>query len=152
MTLFWYFRFRVRERYQGFVGIVVVVFGRRNSPSSFIHSGQSFLGQKYIHSFICTSTCFPSVCAPEPSQPRVPALAESSLLPLLTSSASDIPDLCRVPSCYLDLKESFSKACAITLPHQCYDCPIDLLSGTAPKDCLYSLSFPSRGMRLVRSS
>ncbi|XP_056144376.1 uncharacterized protein zgc:153292 [Lampris incognitus] len=45
----------------------------------------------------------------------------------------EFPDLSRVPVCYHDLKEVFSKARAISLPlHQAYDCAIDLLPGTSP--------------------
>ena len=57
---------------------------------------------------------------------------------------SDFPDLSRVPSCYLDLKEVFNKTRATSLPpHRPYDCAIDLLPGSSPpRGRLYSLSSP----------
>lgn len=49
------------------------------------------------------------------------------------SLETDFPDISKVPSCYLDLKEVFNKARATSLPpHRPYDCTIDLLPGTTP--------------------
>lgn len=61
-------------------------------------------------------------------------------------SLSDFPDLSKVPTCYHDLKEVFSKSRATSLPpHRQYDCAIDLVSGsTIPKGRLYSLSVPEK--------
>lgn len=50
-----------------------------------------------------------------------------------TSTLKDDLDLSKIPQCYHDLKDVFSKACATSLPpHQTYDFAIDLLLGTAP--------------------
>uniref|UniRef100_A0A8D0CYT6 Gypsy retrotransposon integrase-like protein 1 n=1 Tax=Sander lucioperca TaxID=283035 RepID=A0A8D0CYT6_SANLU len=59
-------------------------------------------------------------------------------------SEPNLPDLSSVPSCYKDLGEVFNKSRATALPpHRTYDCPIDLLPGSAPpKGRLYSLSSP----------
>uniref|UniRef100_A0A8C9ZTG8 Gypsy retrotransposon integrase-like protein 1 n=1 Tax=Sander lucioperca TaxID=283035 RepID=A0A8C9ZTG8_SANLU len=56
----------------------------------------------------------------------------------------NLPDLSSVPSCYKNLGEVFNKSRATALPpHRTYDCPIDLLPGSAPpKGLLYSLSSP----------
>lgn len=53
----------------------------------------------------------------------------------------EFPDPSTVPSCYLDLKQVFSKARATSLtPHRPYDCFIELLPGTSPpRGHLYSL-------------
>lgn len=60
--------------------------------------------------------------------------------------AADSPDLSRVPSEYMDLKEVFNKGRATSLPpHRPYDCAINLLPGTfPPRGRLYSLSGPER--------
>uniref|UniRef100_A0A8C6P718 CCHC-type domain-containing protein n=1 Tax=Nothobranchius furzeri TaxID=105023 RepID=A0A8C6P718_NOTFU len=70
----------------------------------------------------------------------------SQVLGVLPDCDSDFPDLSRVPSCYHDLKEVFSKSRATSLPpHRPYDCAIDLLPGTTPpKGRLYPLSLPER--------
>ena len=47
----------------------------------------------------------------------------------LSDYFSDYPDLSKVPTCYHDLKEVFSKARA-SAPHRPYDCAIDLLPGS----------------------
>lgn len=53
----------------------------------------------------------------------------------------DFPDLSKVPSVYLDLKEVFNKSWATSLPPHCpYDYTIDLLPGTmSPRGRLHSL-------------
>ncbi|KAK5925542.1 hypothetical protein CgunFtcFv8_018057 [Champsocephalus gunnari] len=58
----------------------------------------------------------------------------------------DFPDKSKVPSCYWDLKEVFSKARATALPpHRPNDCAINLVPGSPiPKGRLYSLSGPER--------
>ncbi|XP_070406069.1 uncharacterized protein [Nothobranchius furzeri] len=70
----------------------------------------------------------------------------SQVVGVLPGCDSDFPDLSRVPSCYHDLKEVFSKSWAASLPpHRPYDCAIDLLPGTTPpKGRLYPLSLPER--------
>lgn len=61
-----------------------------------------------------------------------------------TEFSEEYQNLSSVPSCYLDLKQVFSKTKATTLPpHRSYDCAIDLLPGTtSPRGQLYSLSGP----------
>ncbi|KAI3365291.1 hypothetical protein L3Q82_010387, partial [Scortum barcoo] len=63
-----------------------------------------------------------------------------------TVTSSDYPDLSKVPFCYHDLKEVFSKVKATSLPHHReWDCAIDLLPGAPiPKARLYSISGPER--------
>ncbi len=62
------------------------------------------------------------------------------------ATTSDTLDLARVPPCYHDLKEVFSKSKATSLPpHRPYDCPIDLIPGAPiPKGRLYSISGPEK--------
>ncbi|KAI3353004.1 hypothetical protein L3Q82_019583 [Scortum barcoo] len=59
---------------------------------------------------------------------------------------SDYPDLSKVPPCYHDLKEVFSKSRANSLPpHRDSDCTINLIPGVPiPKARLYSISSPER--------
>lgn len=85
------------------------------------------------------SDCPDSSVSPLPATPESPVSS-----PLLPSLDSDFPDLSKVPSCYLDLKEVFNKSRATALPpHRPYDCCIDLLPGTMPpRGRLYSLSAP----------
>ena len=109
----------------------------------------------------CSSKCFHSRPAggsegvvPSPSLGGVsmapvstPIDPEPSVLPAVNPEVTvteRVPDLSSVPSCYMDLGEVFNKSRATALPpHRPYDCPIDLLPGTAPpKGRLYSLSSP----------
>lgn len=56
----------------------------------------------------------------------------------------EFPDLSKVPACYHDIKEVFSKTRATSLsPHRLHDRAIDLLPSTSPpKGNLYCLSVP----------
>ncbi|KAI3375975.1 hypothetical protein L3Q82_016511 [Scortum barcoo] len=48
----------------------------------------------------------------------------------LEPAPDEFPDLEKVPQCYHDLREVFSKTKAMSLPpHRPWDCPIDLLPG-----------------------
>ncbi|KAI3368207.1 hypothetical protein L3Q82_007933 [Scortum barcoo] len=62
------------------------------------------------------------------------------------SDHGDYPDLSRVPPCYHDLREVFSKSKVTSLPpHQTLDCAIDLLpEAPIPKARLYAISGPER--------
>lgn len=59
---------------------------------------------------------------------------------------SDNPALSKVPTCYHDLQEVFSKSQAASLPpHRPYSCAIELLPGTSPpKGRLYYLPLPEQ--------
>ncbi|KAI3373892.1 hypothetical protein L3Q82_022461, partial [Scortum barcoo] len=64
----------------------------------------------------------------------------------LEPAPDEIPDLEKVPQCYHDLREVFSKTKAMSLPpHRPWNCPIDLLPGAPiPKARLYAISGPER--------
>ncbi|KAI3377243.1 hypothetical protein L3Q82_008481, partial [Scortum barcoo] len=74
--------------------------------------------------------------------------ASGEMKPDLTSvpAPGEFPDLEKVPQCYHDLREVFSKTKAMSLPpHRPWDCPIDLLPGAPiPKARLYAISGPER--------
>uniref|UniRef100_A0A673CBI9 Gypsy retrotransposon integrase-like protein 1 n=1 Tax=Sphaeramia orbicularis TaxID=375764 RepID=A0A673CBI9_9TELE len=66
----------------------------------------------------------------------------------------DFPDFDKVPRCYHDLKEVFSKSKATALPpHRPYDCAIDLRPGTSPpKGRLYPLPLMSSAFELLHGA
>lgn len=74
----------------------------------------------------------------------IPLMMLSHSLKRSPTQGLDYPDLAKILDCYLDLKEVFNKAKMTALPpHRPYDCPIDLLPGSAPPEGhLYSLSSP----------
>lgn len=85
----------------------------------------------------CNHSCFShnrSAPVPPPSSPASVRCGD-------LASEAHYPDLSEVPTCYIELKEVFNKAQAISLPlHHIYDCDNDLLSSTTlPKLCFNSL-------------
>lgn len=90
------------------------------SSYGLVYRGSNGMGSRLCFYLTSVNFCQGALLAPDPP---LPALPESPALPEFPASPSpppsedpDFPHLSGVPSCYLDIREVFNKACATSLP------------------------------------